>query len=227
MRFASALIGLAMVSSANAAVIINEVYPGGGSSVATTTYNRDFVEIYNTGASTVDLSGWRVSYASAGGNYGTNNVVAFGTGSYIGAGDYLLLVSGGAGSAGVVVPAANYYNGGIAGTSGASLSGTAGSVSIFDASNVRIDTLGYGSTVTSPDANGVVKIEGTAAAALASGNNLSYNRSGFVDTNNNSADFTAATPSPTPGINSQVVVPEPTSLAVLGLAGLVRARRRA
>jgi predicted extracellular nuclease len=211
------------VRSASAAVIINEVYPGGGSGAAGTAYTRDYVELYNTGSATVDLTGWRVTYASATGNYGTNDVVAFGAGSFIAPGDYLLLVSGGAGAAGVAVPGANYYNGT---TAGASLSGTAGSVKLFDATNTSIDTVGYGSTVTATDANSIPKLE-TAAAPQPTSNAFSLSRTSFSDTNNNSADFSNQTPSPTAGTQSQVVaVPEPASLGVLGLLGLAMRRRQ-
>jgi len=65
---AVALLGLAPLS-ANAAVgitprvLINEVYGGGGNSVA--PINRDFIELVNTTDDPVDLSGWSVQYASA------------------------------------------------------------------------------------------------------------------------------------------------------------------
>ncbi len=62
--------GLALVpSAANAAVsadapvVISEVYGGGGNSGA--AVNRDFIELANTGDETVDLSGFSVQYASA------------------------------------------------------------------------------------------------------------------------------------------------------------------
>ena len=228
LKFSTRILGgvaaLSLAAAANGAVIINEAFVGGGSSTAGTAFTRDFVELYNTGPAPVDLTGWRVTYASASGNFGTNNVVAFAAGSFIAVGDHLLLVSGGAGSAGAPVPNANYYNGT---TSGASLSGSAGSIKLFDSANVSIDTLGYGTTVTAADANGVPKIETAAAPAPTSGNTTSLSRSGFTDTNNNSVDFTNQPPSPTAGTMSAVVVPEPASLAIAGLAGLVLRRRRA
>ncbi|MGO1316503.1 MAG: lamin tail domain-containing protein, partial [Cellulomonadaceae bacterium] len=51
--------------STDAQVIINEVYGGGGNSGA--TYTHDFIELYNTGDTAVNLSGWSVQYASAAG----------------------------------------------------------------------------------------------------------------------------------------------------------------
>ena len=55
-------------------VVISQVYGGGGGTGA--TYNRDFVELFNRGASTVSLTGKSVQYASATGtgNFGANPV---------------------------------------------------------------------------------------------------------------------------------------------------------
>ena len=130
--FGGMLIATVGASSSNAAVIINEVYAGGGSSVAATTYTRDFVELYNTGPVPVSLAGYTLQYASAAGLF-TNTIVAFDVGSVIGAGDYLTVVTGGAGSAGATLGAtdANY----IAPTSSASLSNSGGAVRLFDGTN--------------------------------------------------------------------------------------------
>ncbi|MDQ6904657.1 MAG: lamin tail domain-containing protein, partial [Bacteroidota bacterium] len=51
--------------SANSQIVINEVYGGGGNSGS--TYTNDFIELYNNGASPVDLTGWSVQYASSSG----------------------------------------------------------------------------------------------------------------------------------------------------------------
>ncbi|HMO10852.1 MAG TPA: ExeM/NucH family extracellular endonuclease, partial [Actinotalea sp.] len=72
---AASLVGLGMVAavapaqaavSSSATVLIDEAYGGGGNSGA--VYNQDFVELVNTGPSTVDLTGWAVQYASATGS---------------------------------------------------------------------------------------------------------------------------------------------------------------
>lgn len=44
-------------------VVISQLYGGGGNSGA--TFRNDFIEIFNRGATTVDLAGWSVQYASA------------------------------------------------------------------------------------------------------------------------------------------------------------------
>ena len=48
--------------STGAAVVINEVYGGGGNSGA--TYRRDFIELANVSAIAVTLDGWSVQYNS-------------------------------------------------------------------------------------------------------------------------------------------------------------------
>lgn len=52
--------------SPNAAVLINEVYGGGGNSGA--TYTHDFVELVNVSSAPVSLDGWTLQYAAAGGD---------------------------------------------------------------------------------------------------------------------------------------------------------------
>ena len=47
-----------------AAVLINEVYGGGGNNGA--TYTHDFVELVNVSSSPVSLDGWTLQYAAAG-----------------------------------------------------------------------------------------------------------------------------------------------------------------
>src|SRR5689334_3438748 len=95
------VVGFLAVSS-HAAVLINEVYPNGGSSVATSAYTRDFVELFNTGATPVDLSGYKIQYFTAAGG-GPNVVFNFIAGSVIGAGDSLVVVSGSAGTGGATL----------------------------------------------------------------------------------------------------------------------------
>ncbi|MBK8913127.1 MAG: lamin tail domain-containing protein [Phycisphaerales bacterium] len=58
-------LGLGVTATALAAsdLVISQVYGGGGNTGA--TYNRDFIEIFNRGASAIELSGKSVQYASA------------------------------------------------------------------------------------------------------------------------------------------------------------------
>src|ERR671919_486946 len=47
-------------------VVISQVYGGGGNTGA--TLKNDFIELFNRGASPVDVSGWSVQYASSTGS---------------------------------------------------------------------------------------------------------------------------------------------------------------
>ena len=71
-----------------AQVRISQVYGGGGNTGA--TYTNDFVELFNAGAASVDISGWSVQYASASGPSGTGNwtVAAIPASTTLGAGKY-------------------------------------------------------------------------------------------------------------------------------------------
>ena len=54
---------LLSAAASNAQVVISQVYGGGGNSGA--TLKNDFIEIFNVGTSTVDLSAYSVQYSSA------------------------------------------------------------------------------------------------------------------------------------------------------------------
>src|SRR4051812_30437489 len=43
------------------AVVVSQIYGGGGNAGA--TYQNDYVELFNAGSGAVDLSGWTVQYA--------------------------------------------------------------------------------------------------------------------------------------------------------------------
>jgi predicted extracellular nuclease len=58
------LLLLVIVSiSAQSQVVISQVYGGGGN--ANATYTNDFVELFNKGNASVDISGYSIQYASA------------------------------------------------------------------------------------------------------------------------------------------------------------------
>src|SRR5438874_2189168 len=46
-------------------VVVSQIYGGGGNSGA--TFRNDYVELFNAGSGTVDVSGWTVQYATAAG----------------------------------------------------------------------------------------------------------------------------------------------------------------
>jgi predicted extracellular nuclease len=173
-------------SAASPDVVISQVYGGGGNSGA--TYTNDFVELFNRGAATVDLTGWSVQYASAA---GTSYQVTALSGS-IAPGAHLL-VQEAAGTGGTTPLPTPDVTGTIA------LSATNGKVALVSASaalscgtacasaaGVR-DFVGYG---TAND------FEGAAAPGLANTTADLRAGAGSVDTDNNAADFAPGAPDP-------------------------------
>src|SRR5579872_2329897 len=103
-RFAVPLVvcSLAVLhSSADAQVVISQVYGGGGNSGA--TYNSDFVEVFNRGTASVSIEGWSVQYSSATGTgtFASNPIaVLHGT---LAPGQYYLIQNAG-GTTGLSLP---------------------------------------------------------------------------------------------------------------------------
>lgn len=172
---------------------ISQVYGAGGNSGA--TYNQDYVEIYNAGASTVALDGWSIQYASATGPAGNWAVDTLPTGTSIAAGKYLLVALA-TGATGVALPTPDNTNTSI------NLAATAGKVALVNTGTPLsgatgcsdasvIDLVGYGSTATC--------FEGTAAAntgGLSSTEALFRRDNGCTDLGNNGVDFQIATAAP-------------------------------
>src|SRR5262245_26417882 len=50
-------------------VRISQVYGGGGATSGTPTYNQDYVEIFNSGTTAVNIGSWQIAYGSAAGNW--------------------------------------------------------------------------------------------------------------------------------------------------------------
>ena len=80
------------------------MYGGGGGS--TGTYIYDYVELFNSGSTPVNVGGWVVEYGSATGNWGNaaTNYYVLPVGTTIQPCKYLLLRCGAAGTAGVAFP---------------------------------------------------------------------------------------------------------------------------
>ena len=82
----------AAVISAQAQVLISQIYGGGGNSGA--TLRNDFIELFNSGTSAVDLSGWSVQYAASTGTSWQTTPL---TGSLLAGQYYLVQESAGTG----------------------------------------------------------------------------------------------------------------------------------
>ena len=171
-----------------AAVIINEVYGGGGNSGA--PYTNDFIELVNTGTTAVDLTGWSVQYGSATGTTWTGKTAL--AGSVAPGARYLIAEAAG------TTPSAALPTPDATGT--IAMSGTAGKVALVNSTT----TLSCGATCST--APGVVDFVGFGGANDAAGgtptpatsNSTSAQRRNnpVVNTGNNGADFTIAAPTP-------------------------------
>jgi hypothetical protein len=176
----------AQTAQAANVIRISQAYGGGGGSSG--IYTQDFVELFNSSMSPVDVSGWVIEYGSNAGNWGSasTNYFTLPTGTSIQGCGYLLVACGTVGAGGVTVPGADFY------TTNMSMSASNGRVGIFNALNANVvcgsETAG---TLVDKVAWGTTAIcaEGT-LVVIASGQAVVRNGGGMVDTDDNSADFT-------------------------------------
>ncbi|OLT50957.1 hypothetical protein BJF88_02340 [Cellulosimicrobium sp. CUA-896] len=165
-------------------VVINEAYLNGGS--ANAPFTTKFVELYNPTAADVALDGWSVQYRSATGTGASNGTVALsGT---IEAGGFYLVAGGSNGSNGAALPEPDVSGGlnfqGQNGTIALVAAPSAVTLPTGDVAGADervVDLLGYGSSNTFESA--------AAPAGRANNAGGSLNRTGFADTDDNSADF--------------------------------------
>lgn len=186
------LAACAVAATAGAADLrISQVYGGGGSTSATATYNKDFVELFNAGSAPINLAGYVLEYGSATGNWGSAaaNYFTFPKGAVIQPCGYLLLASTTASTGGAALPVTPDFLFTI------NMSATNGKVAIFSALNAN---LACGSeiagTLVDKIAFGTANCaEGTAVAALSVTTGAARNGNGLDDTDSNVADFTIVT----------------------------------
>jgi hypothetical protein len=183
--------GVGTITNDDAAnLVISQVYGGGGNSGA--PYRSDFIEIFNRGNTTVNLSGWSVQYAS---DTATTWAVTNLTNVTLQPGQYYLVQESGSNTAFPALPASDA-------TGTTNLAAGAGKVALVNGTTALsgscpsgggiADFIGYGTTATCR--------EGTTTAdnAPAPGNTTADFRKagGCVDTNNNAADFLVSAPNP-------------------------------
>ncbi len=173
------------VQAVSTSVVISQVYGGGGNSGA--TYTHDFIELYNLGATAVDLSGWTVQYASSSGSTwaATNLTGVIQPGKY-----YLVQEAQGAGGT-TALPTPDA-------TGALAMSGTNGKVALVNSTTLLsgacptggsiIDFVGFGSATC---------YEGSAATPALSNTTAALRKSdGAQDTDQNGNDFTVGAPNP-------------------------------
>jgi hypothetical protein len=176
--------------SASPDLVVSQVYAGGGNSGA--PFQNDFVELFNRGSTAIDVSGWTIQYASAGGT--TWQATAL-SGS-VAPGRHYLVQLASAAAVGAPLPTPD-----ATGTTNLAVSG--GKVAVVrDASPLACgaaagscsavmsvaDLVGYG-TAADYEGSGPAAPLDNATAATRGGD-------GCVDTDANSTDFTAAAPAP-------------------------------
>ena len=168
-------------------VRISQVYGGGGSSSAT-TFNQDYVEIFNSGPTPVNVGGWTIEYGSNTGNWGSSasNIFTFPADTFIQPCRYILVACGTPGAGGPpLAPAADF-------TGGLTISATSGKVALFSAVNTNlacgaevpgtlVDKVSFG-TANCPEGTNVGGLTNVQAAVR--------NGGGMNDTDSNLADFT-------------------------------------
>ncbi len=175
--------------TSNAQVVISQVYGGGGNSGA--QYTNDFVELFNRGTASVDISGWSIQYASSTGTTWSVNTIPTSTSSA--PGKYYLIKLAGS-TVGVALPTPDLD----VTTSPINLSGTNGKVALVNSAialsgstltaGTYVDLVGYGSASA---------YEGTAATGALSNTTAAIRlNGGCTDNNANNTDFLVAAPSP-------------------------------
>ncbi|WP_426054812.1 ExeM/NucH family extracellular endonuclease [Janthinobacterium sp. PSPC2-1] len=182
---ASLLSSLGMPALAASDIVISQVYGGGGNTGA--LYRNDFIELFNRGASPVNLSNWSVQYgAAANTSWSVTALPAID----LQPGQYLLVqqAKGAGGTQDLPTPDA---------AGSLSMSGTTGKVLLSNSKTAQvgasptgaavIDLVGFGT------ANG---FEGNVAPAPSNSVAILRANGGCVDTDDNGADFASGSVTP-------------------------------
>ena len=160
----------AAARAATSDVVVSQIYGGGGNAGA--TFRNDYVELFNAGSASVDLSGWTVQYATAAGTSWQTTALS-GT---VAAGRYYLVQLASNADVGAILPTPN-----ATGTS--NLAGTSGKIALVrgasaltcgaSAGNCSTDPLvadlvGYGDASDFEGAGSADALSNTLAAATPS-----------------------------------------------------------
>jgi Lamin Tail Domain len=187
---AGALLAAPFAHGATSSVVVSQIYAGGGNAGA--TYTNDFVELFNRGATALDLTGWTIQYASAASTSWQSTALS----GSVGPGRYYLVELASTASVGLPLPAPDA-------TGTTNLASAGGKVALVrDATALTCgaspgscssdslveDLVGYGSATDNEGAGPAPALSSTTAALRAGG--------GCSDTNANATDFTAVAPAP-------------------------------
>jgi uncharacterized protein (TIGR03437 family) len=172
---------------ASSTIVISQIFGGGGNAGA--PLRNDFIEIFNAGNVSVNLSGWSVQYASA--TASTWSVTPLSSVSLL-PGQYYLIQESSGGSNGVALTAPD-ATGSIAMAAGSGKvalvrNSTALTGACPNDQNI-IDLVGYGSTANCFRGSGPAPAPSNTNAILRAAN-------GCTNTRNNAADFALGPPNP-------------------------------
>jgi hypothetical protein len=176
-------------------VVISQIYGGGTSGGS--TYKCDYIELYNRGTTTVNLSTWSVQYASA---TGTGSWTKTDLAGSIGPGEYYLIRQQ-CGTTGLDLPTPDR-----AVTNTPMAVGSA-KVALLNHQTVLngacpadpgiVDLVGYGSSANCFETARTANLDETHAAIR-----KGHSGNAYQETDNNSADFVVAAPMPRNGASS-------------------------
>ena len=177
------------VAPASPNVVISQIYGGGGNSGA--TLKNDFIELFNAGNSSIDVSNWSVQYAAATGtSWQVTNLCGSGA-CTIAPGHYYLIqeAEGAAGSTSLPAPDS---------TGVISMSATAGKIALVNNTTALSGSCPIGSSVIDLVGYGSANCFEGPAATNAPSNTTAEARinSGCTDTDNNNSDFVTGAPNP-------------------------------
>lgn len=190
-------------------VVISQVYGAGGNSGA--SFQNDFIELFNRGNASVNLTGWAVQYASATGTTWSKTDLS----GMLAPGKYLLIQQAG-GANGSPLPTPD-----ITGT--IAMAATAGKIVLTNTNTLIasgtscpagatvVDILGYGTTANCFEGLGPTGNLSATAAALRAMN-------GCTEADNNASDFAVSAPNPRNNALPAAVCGAPTNPTGLGAA---------
>ncbi|MBE6054716.1 MAG: LPXTG cell wall anchor domain-containing protein [Clostridium sartagoforme] len=167
-------------------VVISEAYGGGGNNGA--TYKQDFIELYNPTDTDIDLSGWKVEYASVAGKFSQytdlNGVIKAN-------GYFLIQQAAGENKDGTSIDLPTPDA-----TGKLPMSGTNCKVRLTDNNGTVVDFVGIGTANESEGNKPAKGMSNSLSVQRKDNDGSSLGETNGWDTNNNEADFYAKEPTP-------------------------------
>ncbi len=221
------LVAFINANSQSTTVVISQVYGGGGANTGTPTYRNDYVELHNVSAVSQDITGFKLMYGSAVGQFASaaNNSFTFPSTTIIPAGGYLLVQTGPAGTLGAAFPLSADLT-----TSNLTMSGTSGKVALVNSTfpintcgatatpcNVTqlssfIDWVAFGAAGNGAAGNGEGGTSANNGVAINTAQGCVRKTNGCQDTDNNNNDFVVTTnPVPRNSTSTLVTCSGPTA----------------